>query len=386
MQGQDHLDVRYVDIQNNPDIILELDPENHYQLRGGQVVVRSDKRLRVLTQEDFLQMALDPLTGEAVYNGFKAESSLSGAIRFVSDPTIPKIYFAEGHGEKDLSDGFVELRLMLNGQGYGIEKIQTLTEDIPEDAAALVLLGPDFDISPVEVAKFNNYVSTGGSLFVAVDYHSGSYQNLNEVLSLFNLVLTDDRVEETTEKLIYREKMDQFLAQVPSSRVIEQAYPNSVLTANSRAVTIGSSPAEWIGTEALVTTDDQGRLTNNAEVVGEIGVQNVAMVAENSGVVTSPDMPSAKAIVFGGTAILSDEILYQLGESGLNYQLIFHSFNWLTNQVGSSNELIIPVKPVVDYNITNLERTPIVASVVAAIVIPLILSWLPPGRQQRLHM
>ena len=40
----------------------------------------------------------------------------------MSDPTIPKIYFAEGHGEKDLSDGFVELRLMLNGQGYGIEK------------------------------------------------------------------------------------------------------------------------------------------------------------------------------------------------------------------------------------------------------------------------
>ena len=67
----------------------------------------------------------------------------------MSDPQFQN-YFAEGHGGKDLSDGFVELRLMLNGQGYGIEKIQTLTEDIPE-GGQLVLLGPDFDISPVEL-------------------------------------------------------------------------------------------------------------------------------------------------------------------------------------------------------------------------------------------
>ena len=55
---------------------MNLTLKTSIQLRGGQVVVR-DKRLRVLTQEDFYKLALDPLTGEAVYNGFKAESSLT---------------------------------------------------------------------------------------------------------------------------------------------------------------------------------------------------------------------------------------------------------------------------------------------------------------------
>ncbi|HHX38244.1 MAG TPA: hypothetical protein GX717_09730, partial [Clostridiaceae bacterium] len=364
--------VRYVDLQEQPDAVKQIDPNQAYQLRGGQVVVKSDQRLRILTQDDFLQMTQDPLTGQATYNGFKAEASLSGAIRFVTDDSVPHIYFTTGHGETSLTDGYVELRLLLNGHGYATVPLQTLTEEIPEDAAALVMLSPRDDISPVEMKKFKDYIERGGSFFIAVDYHSGSYENLNQVLSLFDLFLTNERIEETREELIYREQPDQFLAQVPISRIADKAYPNSVLTFNARAVTTANQPAEWIGTEPLVTTDEQGTRKQDGEQIGDLGVQNVAMVAENSGVVKSADMPSAKAVVLGSAAILSDEVLRQLGESGFNYRLIFYSFNWLTNRVTANTDLIIPVKPIIDYGISKLERVPITtATVIAVVIIPL---------------
>jgi len=102
------------------------------------------------------------------------EEDLTNAIIKVSRTESKKVYFLEGHGEKDpdSSDksGYSLAKKALESQGYIVEKINFAERgEIPEDARVLVVAGPQNEPFPLEMELIEAVFDAGGGALFMID-------------------------------------------------------------------------------------------------------------------------------------------------------------------------------------------------------------------------
>jgi hypothetical protein len=116
----------------------------------------------------------------------------------VARPT-KNVYFTSGHGERtndalnetDKRATVRELREALQQQNYSLRNLgaaEGLATDIPADAAAVLVLGPQKPFLAEEIAALKRYFEHGGHLFIALDPESGL--DMKELLSGFGVTYT----------------------------------------------------------------------------------------------------------------------------------------------------------------------------------------------------
>jgi ABC-type uncharacterized transport system involved in gliding motility auxiliary subunit len=99
------------------------------------------------------------------------EEALSDTLRKLLKPEAKKVYFLTGHGERSLSDskrgGYHLARKALGNEGYEVEDLNLLTQaEVPKDAAAVVVAGPQKPLFKNEVEALKAYLNRGGRLLV----------------------------------------------------------------------------------------------------------------------------------------------------------------------------------------------------------------------------
>src|SRR5207253_4520272 len=97
------------------------------------------------------------------------ETMTNGIIR-VAGATRRVVYFTDGHGEADIQNqqdakGYASAKLALEQENYEV-KLLVLLEQIPDDASAVVMAGPERPLSPQELQTLDGYLKRGGRLFV----------------------------------------------------------------------------------------------------------------------------------------------------------------------------------------------------------------------------
>lgn len=102
------------------------------------------------------------------------EEDLTNAIIKVLKTETKKVYFVQGHGEKEPNDtertGYSEAKKGLEDQGFKVETVNLATEGkVPLDARVLVLAGPTTEPFPHEMQFLTDFLNNGGSLLVMVD-------------------------------------------------------------------------------------------------------------------------------------------------------------------------------------------------------------------------
>lgn len=109
----------------------------------------------------------------------KLDSELRGKLgKLVKDPQT--VYFTVGHGERSLEgDGTSKgraqgksLKKLLDGQNVTSKKLgiaDGLTDKVPEDAAVVVVFGPEQPFLPEEARALASYVERGGALAIFLD-------------------------------------------------------------------------------------------------------------------------------------------------------------------------------------------------------------------------
>jgi ABC-type uncharacterized transport system involved in gliding motility auxiliary subunit len=132
------------------------------------------------------------------------EQELTGAIVRVTRSTKKVVYFSEGHGERGLDDtsrgGFSQVKAALEKQGFSVKKLLLLSEPkVPEDAAALLIAGPQKPYLDQEIQSIEAYLKRGGQLFVLIDPQSGS--GLEGLLSRFGVSLKNDIIFDPFSRL-----------------------------------------------------------------------------------------------------------------------------------------------------------------------------------------
>jgi ABC-type uncharacterized transport system involved in gliding motility auxiliary subunit len=96
------------------------------------------------------------------------EEDLTNAIIRAGRSEAKKVYFIQGHGEKDISDtertGYSRAKKMLEDQGYKVENLNLATAGkVPDDAKVIVEAGPTVELFPQELQLLNDYLGKGGA-------------------------------------------------------------------------------------------------------------------------------------------------------------------------------------------------------------------------------
>jgi ABC-type uncharacterized transport system involved in gliding motility auxiliary subunit len=102
------------------------------------------------------------------------EQGLANALKRLIEGKAKKVYFAEGHGERDTTNsdpqGFSFYSDALKSENFDVGKI-VLAQDpkVPDDATIVVIAGPRSDYFPAEIDALKAFLGKGGKLLLLLD-------------------------------------------------------------------------------------------------------------------------------------------------------------------------------------------------------------------------
>ena len=187
----DHLTV----VKRNPDVYPTFaEKYTDEQVQNNSLVVECGERSRYIPYDDIFVTDVDYYS-YSYTTSFDGEGAITSAIDYVTSDDLPTLYLLEGHGEADLPSGFAET--------LGKENIETAeltlatVDEIPEDAAAVMIYAPQSDISEDEKTMLAGYVSAGGKLLVlSGPVEDGMLTNLAGLLENYGVTAQDGIVVE----------------------------------------------------------------------------------------------------------------------------------------------------------------------------------------------
>lgn len=135
---------------------------------------------------------LDASGNISSYNG---EEVIAGMISWVIHEKHPVAYFTQYHGET----ADVAFSNILTFAGYNIDVIDLKKSEIPNDADMIVISNPtsDFGLSKPdadvrgEINKLEDYLESGGKLYVALDPYVKKLNNLEDLISKWGITLSE---------------------------------------------------------------------------------------------------------------------------------------------------------------------------------------------------
>lgn len=135
-----------------------------------------------------------------------SEESLTNALVKVLRTSEKRVYFTTGHGEADLKDentevGYARIAKKLEDEGLRSATVNLLGGSIPDDAAALAIVGPRRAFMEPEVEAISAWLDKGGRLFVALEPGFVDPQ-LERLLEDWGVIFEDSLVVDPLSKLM----------------------------------------------------------------------------------------------------------------------------------------------------------------------------------------
>src|SRR5581483_1101059 len=123
------------------------------------------------------------------------EEKLTNALIRVTRPGKRTVYFLKGHGEKDTGStertGYSQMKGAVEKLNYEVKDLLLAREPkVPDDAAIVVVAGPQKDLLPSEVDALGAYIARAGKVLFLVDPFQAP--GLGAVLERWGLGLGND--------------------------------------------------------------------------------------------------------------------------------------------------------------------------------------------------
>ena len=301
------------------------------------------------------------------------EQELTNGLIKVVQGRQHKVYFVQGHGERDSEDGgrdgYRQIADSLKSENYLVEKIVLAQQkEVPADASVLILAGPTTDLFPPELEMVKRYLARGGKVFFLLDPPAKG--DGRDVTALVTLLKDEWGIEVGNNVVVDVSGMGQLLGTGPEVPVAAKYQPHAItdqfrlLTAYrlARSVAPGSggtsgkfaqslvetSAASWAETD-VKTLNTTGQVSQDVDKGDKAGpVSLAAAVSSPAATADTPDAkpdaakpddapkPETRVVVFGDSDFASNS---GLGIQG-NRDLFMNSVNWLAQQ-----ENLIAIRP-----------------------------------------
>lgn len=187
----DHIEV----VKRNPDVYPAFARQyTDETVSNNSLVVVSGEKYRYVPYSD-IYVSQGSAYSYSYTTSFDGEGAITSAIDYVVSTRLPILYTLEGHGETALPDTFTS---QLEKENVETESLSLLNVDeIPKDAAALMIHAPASDISEEEAKMLSEYVKSGGKLLIlAGPVADGELTNLYGILSDYGVSAVQGIVSE----------------------------------------------------------------------------------------------------------------------------------------------------------------------------------------------
>ena len=360
-KGDGKVSVEYVNPNERPSIITELDPDNSFDLasRTDSFVVSCNGRIRVISPIDcyYYDENYYSTYGTYVITGNNTEFTFTNTMYALTQGISKKAYIVSGL--KD--DGNDNLTKILESMLMEVVMLPDSDSfEIPDDCSLLILNGPNSDISEKMYVEISEYMKNGGKLFVAVDYNTNNvtetYDRLNQLLNQMNinidplLVYENDAGHQLSGSAVNSvvTVSDEFSSYVSIS-YLTNSYARNVRTSDNPNPEFVTKPVLATSSNAqTLRLDSTGNVVANG--VEDIGQHYVAMYAVKDGVVPS------EVFVFGTLAFSSDDYISQHSLNDINVDFFRACIRELTD-TSVDSQINILSKNIDSYNIDATKAT-----------------------------
>jgi ABC-type uncharacterized transport system involved in gliding motility auxiliary subunit len=280
------------------------------------------------------------------------EEKLTNALIRVTREGKRLVYFLKGHGEKDPGNrektGLSEVKAAVEKLNYEVKDLLLARETkLPDDAAIVVVAGPQKDLLPNEVDALAGYIARAGKVFFMVDPFQAP--GLNALLEKYGITLGNDVIIDVNPQ-------GRLLGAGPEVPVVGD-YQSHPITRDfryatffpvARTVAVKEKPPEGVTAQALARTSSESWAETSQEEIrtGQVkpdpgearGPLTVAAVATVDAKDVPEDRKGAKAriVVVGDSDFASNGFVNLSG----NKDLFLNTLSWLAEE-----ENLIAIRP-----------------------------------------
>ena len=294
----------------------------------------------------------------------EGEQELTNGLIKVIQGRQPKVYFTQGHGEKDTTSaergGYQAIGGSMTNSNFLVEKLALAqTTAVPADADIVVIAGPKTDFLGPEIDALRAYLNRGGKMMVMLDPVLKADQpqpaSLQALLKEWGINANNDVVLDVSGmgRLIGTDESVPVAVTYPAHAITENfnlltAYPlaRSITPVEGGARVaqklVETSPSSWAETNLKSLTGGEP-----AKIDGDDKRGPISLGAAVSGPATTAAQPTGKdaeaakpaevrIAAFGDSDFASNAAL---GVQG-NRDLFLNTLNWLAQQ-----ENLIAIRP-----------------------------------------
>lgn len=301
---------RIVDGVKNPS-----EPRRLNITEANTVVFQCGDNRKDVLQRDYVTYTMQ---GRQPMPKFQGEAAFTQALIAMSDTSHLVFYFTKDHGEKDLNnpqpDGFNGFKGQLEKQNYTVKDLDLITSGkIPDDAAAIMVLGPQKAFQPAEEKLIDDYLKKGGKLVLCLDPQVKT--GLESLLKEYGVALGNDMAVDPTRSfpgdpravvpqysyhpIVEKLSSDNIYMVMPFSQSVQKVDPG--IKGVSQTIFLQTTDKGW-GQKDL-----KAKNWKYKPGIDTKGPVPLAMACELS----LPDNPGKKTrlVVFGASDFLSNQLL-----------------------------------------------------------------------------
>ncbi len=269
-----------------------------------------------------------------------SEEGLTNAVIKLSHGGEKKVYFTVGHGEADIKDkearGYLEVVQALENEGVKSDTINLLdVKDIPGDAEAVVIAGPQKAFLQQEAAALTEDHKLGGHVLFELDPQIDN--GLAQVLKSYEIQVNNDEVIDPLSKLVGADLNIPVVSQYAQNSPITKEFTESTLYPEARSLTALNDPDETRPL-ALATTNPSawgetdfamlaaGRANPEGKLRGSLAL---AMSTTKAIPPAQPGKrsPEARIVAIGNSSFANNRWSRQVG----NQDFFMNCVSWLTD-------------------------------------------------------
>jgi len=360
------IQVKYVNVVNNPLEAQQLQLSNF----NGQPLLLIDHAKSKDTSKRQQVTAID-------------EGNITSALMKVVNPAPKVLYFLGGHGEMsptESSGKISKAKAALEQQNYTIKSLTLIGKGIkiPEDAAAVVVVAPEQDLSSQEAQLLKKYIDGKGHLLLMFDpprASTSSWHNWKTLLqsigvTLQNGIVVDYQNSYTSPEFVVGQVTD--IAKHPILRSV--GANNAVVLPGALAMQAASPAPPSLAITSLFETSSQSQSvsvnqTANAQPQPGPFVLAAAIDRTQSGTLTdSPDTKvteGMRTVVVANASFITDNIFDHFA----NGPFFLGAVNWV---VGNDALVSIPPKEPVTNSIDITASSRRFITLFALLVLPVL--------------
>ena len=324
--SSDHVKVDQVDPTLHPTFT---DQYTSSDVAEGSLIVVCGDESRVLTSSELYSINYATYSYE-----FAGESAITGAITALTSDDLPRVYLLSGHGEASLPQ---TVSSTLDASNYETEELSLVSsEEVPEDADAVIMYAPESDLTDEEHDRLLAYLEDGGSfmLVTSYTYTAETMPNLADVMDAYGMEAAEGVVMEgdlgyTIAGYPYYLLPEINSADATAELAGENVYvlfplAHGIQTIDRYRSSLTVTSLLDTSSSAYIKTDIDNAETLEYEGGDVSGQTSVGMAAtEDVG-----DDRQTKVVWYSTDQFLADEVDLRVG--GYNSALFVDSLTWLT--------------------------------------------------------